>query len=662
MNEMEKEYQILIDKIISDINSGELSLGDRISSEQEFVETLGISKEAVSEALHTLEHSGVTENRPGDGSFVVCNMQKTLSDIMENMLRLKQFNENELFCFRLNMDKLVCSLLLEQHSDLERIADRAEEVLSIPAFTAEEEREQDKRFHFLLIEETKNRLLIALMKAASRLFSEMIDSIRDVTDVTMKEKLRGVHKNIVAALRSGRKEQCDIAVEQHYQLVDEIIQKANLEEYFGKHVYNQREPKGENQEVDRLTGLYLGAAFFQKVDQYIKEHPQEKLMLWASDIQGLRFINEKYGMEMGDRILSAVAEQGRNMDGFLLGGRIGGDKFCILQTDQELDMRELNQTLMEKMHETLPLANVSVKNGVYHIRDNDTLSPHAMYVRAVLALQSIKNSYTTMIAEYDEKMRNELMISRQIEDDAYDALNEGQFQVYLQPKIDVANNVVAGAEALVRWIHPQLGFMSPGIFIPVFEKNGFMVQLDFWVWEEVCKILSQWKKQGLHIVPVSVNVSRNSFEDAELADKIIALVDRYGIDHSLFEIEITEYSCLENFEKIQNTIKQLHDAGFIISLDDFGTGYSSMVVLSKIEIDIMKLDMSLIQNDNAGDKRNALEFALQLAHMMQFKTVAEGIETEDQVERIRSLGGDYIQGYFYSKPLPEDEFEIYMKK
>lgn len=350
------------------------------------------------------------------------------------------------------------------------------------------------------------------------------------------------------------------------------------------------------------------------------------------------------------------------MDGFLLGGRIGGDKFCVLRTDQELDMREQNKLLMEKMHENLPLSNVFVKNGVYHIKENDTLSPHAMYVRAVLALQSIKNSYATMVAEYDEKMRNELMISRQIEDDAYDALNEGQFQVYLQPKIDVSNNVVAGAEALVRWIHPQLGFMSPGIFIPLFEKNGFMVQLDFWVWEEVCKILSQWKKENLHVVPISVNVSRNSFEDAELADKIIALVDRYEIEHSLFEIEITEYSCLENFERIQNTIKQLHDAGFIISLDDFGTGYSSMVVLSKIEIDIMKLDMSLIQNDNAGDKRNALEFALQLAHMMQFKTVAEGIETEDQVERIRSLGGDYIQGYFYSKPLPEAEFETYMKK
>ena len=320
MNEMENEYQILIDKIIADINSGYLSLGDRISSEQEFVEKLGISQEAATEALRTLEHSGVTEYRQGDGYYVVCNMQKTLSDIMENMLRLKQFNENELFCFRLNMDKLVCSLLLEQHNDLERIADRAEEVLSIPAFTAEEEREQDKRFHYLLIEETKNRLLIALMKAASALFSEMIDSIRDVTDVTMKEKLRVVHKNIVAALRSGSKEQCDIAVEQHYQLVDEIIQKAKLEAYFGKHVYNKHEPSGECQGIDRLTGLYAGTAFFQKVEQNIKEHPEEKLMLWAADIQGLRFINEKYGMEMGDRLLSSVAEQGRRMDGFLLGG------------------------------------------------------------------------------------------------------------------------------------------------------------------------------------------------------------------------------------------------------------------------------------------------------------------------------------------------------
>lgn len=589
-------------------------------------------------------------------------MENYFSDMLSGMLEQKKFSKNDLFSFRLNMEKTVCSMLIDQRVDLEEIANKAEAILSIPTFTSDEEREQDKQFHFLLIEETRNQLLISLMKTTSKLFSEMIESIRDVSDVTMKEKLRYAHKNIVEALRSGSKKQCDIAIENHYQVVEEVIQKEQLEDYYGERVYSNMGFGGDVQDIDSLTGLYLKNAFFQRVERYIKEHPEENLMLWASDIQGLRFINEKYGMDVGDKVVDSVANTGSKFDGFLFGGRIGGDKFCVLRKEEALDIQEINEQLLRDYDSQLPIQNVIIKNGVYHIKKNDSLSAHAMYVRAVMALQSIKDSYTTFVAEYDDNMRNQMLKSRQMEEDAKEALANGDFCVYLQPKIDVAKNLVAGAEALVRWIHPQLGFMSPGVFIPLFEKNGFMAKLDFWIWEEVCKLITEWKKQSLPVVPISVNVSKNSFEDEKLADKIIALVDRYGIEHSLFEIEITEYSCLENFERIQNTIKQLHDAGFVISLDDFGTGYSSMVVLSKIEIDVMKLDMSLIQNDNAGEKRNALEFALQLAQMMRFKTVAEGIETKEQAERIRSLGGDYIQGYYYSRPLPEAEFEEYVKQ
>ena len=265
-----------------------------------------------------------------------------------------------------------------------------------------------------------------------------------------------------------------------------------------------------------------------------------------------------------------------------------------------------------------------------------------------------------MVIEYSDDMRKKILNSRQIQVDAKDALATGAFCVYLQPKIDLAANNVAGAEALVRWIHPELGMLSPGVFIPIFEQNGFITKLDLWIWENVCRTLFEWKVQGLPLVPISVNVSRNSFEDPELASKIIQLVDTYELDHALFEIEITEYACLENMENVQKTFKTLHDAGFVISLDDFGTGYSSMVVLSKLDIDIMKLDMSLIANDDTNSKRSALEFSLQLAKMMNMRTVAEGVETEQQVNRIRSLGGDYIQGYYYSKPLPKDDFLIFL--
>ena len=214
----------------------------------------------------------------------------------------------------------------------------------------------------------------------------------------------------------------------------------------------------------------------------------------------------------------------------------------------------------------------------------------------------------------------------------------------------------------MRWFHPELGYLHPGLFIDLFEENGFITKLDLYIWEEVCKTIVDWQKRGIKVVPISVNVSKKSFEDANLAEKIIELVDRYGIDHSLFEIEITEYSCLGNPDMIQNTIKQLHDAGFVIALDDFGTGYSSMIVLSRMHLDILKLDISLILNDNADAKTNALEFAMKLAHMMNLKTVAEGIETEKQVRRIEELGADYIQGYFYSKPIPKADFEDFMTK
>ena len=252
------------------------------------------------------------------------------------------------------------------------------------------------------------------------------------------------------------------------------------------------------------------------------------------------------------------------------------------------------------------------------------------------------------------------MIQRQVMEDAADALTAGQFQVYYQPKHNIETGSIGGAEALVRWTHPELGFMSPGVFIPLFEQNGFITKLDRYIWEEVCKSIAEWKEKGYKQIPVSVNISRRDFEDPYLADIIIELVDSFGIEHSLFHIEVTESAYSDNPDIIVNTIQKLHDNGFVIELDDFGTGYSSMTALSKLDLDVMKLDMSLIQNDVPGTDKNVLEFSMQLAKMMKLITVAEGVETSGQADRIRSLGGDYIQGYLYSKPLVKIMFEEYL--
>lgn len=416
---------------------------------------------------------------------------------------------------------------------------------------------------------------------------------------------------------------------------------------------------------DSLTGLYTKEFFFKKVEEYINDNPEEDLVFWTSDVQGLKIINEKYGMEKGDEVLRVMAKGSYHFPGFLFGGRVEGDKLSALMKEPKQSLAVLNQCLIEGAAEEFPIPNITINHGIYHIKKGTSvnrMSVQGMFDRSVLALQSIKNKYNVCVAEYDDKLRQDLLVHRQVMEDAGRALKEKQFQVYYQPKHNVELGRTGGAEALVRWIHPEIGFMNPEVFIPVFEQNGFITKLDFYIWEEVCKALKKWREEGLPLVPISVNVSRRDFEDAELAEKIIELVDKYGVPHSQFHVEVTESAYSDNPDLIASIIKKLQDSGFVIELDDFGTGYSSMTALSSLDLDVMKLDMSLVQNDIPGTDKNVLEFSMQLAKMMKLKTVAEGVETPEQAQRIRELGGDYIQGYLFSRPLPKDEFEEYIRQ
>lgn len=413
-------------------------------------------------------------------------------------------------------------------------------------------------------------------------------------------------------------------------------------------------------EKDSLTGLYEKDFFFRKVEQYLKDYPDEDYVMWACDIQGLKIINEKYGFEMGDEVIKYLATGKKPFDGIIFQGRIEGDKFAALVLKTTLP-KIYEITKLPDMGLDFPVQNVVVKHGLYHIRRKTSLRPQGMYDRALLAIQKIKNNYEVFLSEYDDVLRKELLVQRQVAENAQQALAEHQFVVYYQPKFDLHSNRTNGAEALIRWIHPELGFMNPGVFIPLFEQNGFICKLDYYVWEEVCKTLKSWEEQGLRIVPVSVNVSRRDFEDELLAEKVIKLLDKYGVAHENFHVEVTESAYSDNPQRISETIRKFHENGFVVELDDFGTGYSSMTALSDLDLDVMKLDMSLIRNDDPKSDKSVLEFSMQLAKMMQLKTVAEGVETEAQVERISSLGGDYIQGYYYSKPLTVGQFEEYIR-
>ena len=265
-------------------------------------------------------------------------------------------------------------------------------------------------------------------------------------------------------------------------------------------------------------------------------------------------------------------------------------------------------------------------------------------------------------AIYDDKLSEKLNRQQEMSQTALTALRERQIQVYYQPKHGLSSDKTEGAEALVRWIHPGLGFINPGEFISLFEANGFIKQLDMHVFERVCEDILRWKQTGIPVVPVSINLSRRDFELEDLDKKIISHVKEAGIDTSLIHFEITESAFANDAKKVAQIVDSLHDAGFQIELDDFGTGYSSLTALTSMHLDVVKLDMSIIRNDRSEYEANILEFAMHLAKIVHLKTVQEGVETQEQVDRLRALGCDYIQGYFYSRPLPVKEFEAYLLK
>ena len=415
-------------------------------------------------------------------------------------------------------------------------------------------------------------------------------------------------------------------------------------------------------ERDPLTGLYTKEFFFKKVEETLAEHPDSKYMFWVSDIQGLKVINEKYGLEMGDAVLRTMAEYGtKHTPGFIFGGRIEGDKFAGLVYARSKD--EMESLLVDIDSNTpFPVPNVVIKHGIYRIDVKQNVTPQGMYDRATLALQKIKSQYGVNLAEYNDELRQDLLLKQMILGTADEALQKKQFQVYYQPKHDFHTDRTCGAEGLVRWIHPDIGFMNPILFISLFEQNGFITKMDFYVWEEICKTLKKWEKDGVPVVPVSINVSRRDFEVPDLAGRITELIDSYDIPHNMVHVEVTESAYSDDPARITETVKRLHDNGFVIEMDDFGTGYSSLIALSSMDLDVLKLDRSIIENDKPGSEKNILEFSMQLAKMLNLKTVAEGVETKEQMERISELGGDYIQGYYYSKPLPADEFANYLIK
>ena len=408
--------------------------------------------------------------------------------------------------------------------------------------------------------------------------------------------------------------------------------------------------------LDQLTGLYSKEYFYQKVRECLLENPNTEYNIVCSNIENFKVYNDTFGMKGGDKLLKTIADQIREQVGEgSLYARFGADRFLFLK---ERAQEEQDRAKMEAFsHGPVGSKNLVVKWGVYEIND-PTVPVEQMVDRAFLAADSIKGKYNKSIAVYDSVLRDKLLREQAITESMEEALRQGQFTVYLQPKYCLHNDQLSGAEALVRWIHPEWGFMSPGEFIPLFEKNGFITQLDRYVWEQVCILLKSWREKGYPDIAVSVNVSRADVYQDDLLETLSSLVKKYGIEPRQLHLELTESAYTENPSQIIATVDRLRAIGFIVEMDDFGSGYSSLNMLNQMKLDILKLDMKFIQTETAKPaEQGIMRFVISLARWLNLSVVAEGVETRAQLERLREVGCDYVQGYFFSKPLPIPEFE-----
>ena len=417
-------------------------------------------------------------------------------------------------------------------------------------------------------------------------------------------------------------------------------------------------------EIDRVTGVLTREAFYRHAEMALDEHPNEKYDIICSNIENFKMINAKYGVSVGDALLRFIANHNVVCAGEgSVCGRLGSDNFVALRPRRGMHTQEEIGKQYAEDFKDAPVKNFVMQYGLYPVTDR-SLPISDMCDRAVLALNSIRHKYGMYYAVYDDAMRQKIFREHQLTNLMEQSLADKQFVVYLQPKHDVETGKIAGAEALVRWIHPELGFVSPGEFIPLFERNGFITKLDFYVWEIVCRLLKKWAENGIAAIPISVNASRADFEVPDLAKVILDLVDSHGVPHDMLHLEVTESAYTDNPQQIISVVSLLRAMGFLIEMDDFGSGYSSLNMLSELPIDMLKLDMRFMQNGSGlypDSKRNILSFIVSLSKWLQLPTIAEGVETADEVDILRSMGCNYIQGYYYAKPMSIADFEQYMR-
>ncbi len=418
-------------------------------------------------------------------------------------------------------------------------------------------------------------------------------------------------------------------------------------------------------ERDTLTGLYTRDFFTEYIKQLEKYYPGQPSEIIVINVDHFHLVNELYGRKQGDRVLihigMVLTELLEETAGIAC--RTDADNFYIY-CNSSPDYEDILSRIKARLSSTIESSNIKLRMGVYKDIDKNEMVENWLD-RAKIACDQIRGDYSRQIEYYNKELYERAKYNERLINDIDDAISSKNLIVYYQPKYYIQSDQprLQSAEALIRWKHPELGMISPGDFIPLFESNGLIQKLDEYVWKEAARQINKWKEKYGFTVPVSVNVSRMEIYQPELQNNFLKMLEENSLTSKELLLEITESAYSENSDQLIEIVDKLRDAGFKIEMDDFGSGYSSLNMLTSIPIDALKMDMKFIRNMQKDEKSMKLvEMVLEIARFLQVPVIAEGVETETQLKLLKERGCEIIQGYYFSKPVPPEEFEQFIIK
>ncbi|MEG2770243.1 MAG: bifunctional diguanylate cyclase/phosphodiesterase, partial [Oscillospiraceae bacterium] len=414
--------------------------------------------------------------------------------------------------------------------------------------------------------------------------------------------------------------------------------------------------------TDDLTGQDNYAKFLKEAAITI-EHSSSNFAVVALDINNFKILNDTLGRDEGDSILQQVAAGlKKNLRRNELVARNTADNFVMLtefSSNDEIISRLKNfcdEFLLTSIHTGRVIKTPTFSIGIYPVPPgvNDVCQ---MTSNADLARKSSKATHTNVFAFYDKDLHQQILQEKKLELTLVSALQNREFEVYLQPKFSLNTRKIIGAEALVRWNHPQKGLLPPGKFISICERTGLIVDLDFFVYERTFEIIASWLKRGIKPVPVSVNVSRVHLQNPHFVEAFIETANHYDIPHELIECELTENLFFDDMAQLNTVVDEFKQSNFFVSIDDFGSGYSSLNMLKDVPVDILKLDREFFSRDEGVREKVVIQNIIRMAKELDMKVICEGVETEKQASFLQSVDCNMAQGYLFARPVPLSEFE-----